>query len=195
MKMKILLMTAIVFAASCKKESVEKPNTLPELDMSYIDLSGKEIGPGQFIFIDLNNDKRKDVGFSTLLVGDPIEKQDKLQYLVSSDILTSLPVNDEESTRACSKNEVIPIGNFSDHNWYNASAVVLAQKITLLGGDSFWVGKWKDIQHKYLPVQVLVNNKRYNGWVELSFNTETQKIILHKAAISRKAEIEVKAGV
>ncbi len=188
-------MTAITFAVSCKKESVERPNPFPGLDMSYIDLSGKEIGPGQFVSIDLNNDNRKDIGFSTVLVGDPIAKQDKLQYTVSSDFFTSLPVDGEENAPAQNKNEIIPVGNFGNYNWYNASAVVLAQKVTPLTGDHFWTGKWKDIQHRYLPVQVLVNDKRYNGWVELSFNTEAQKTILHRAAISRKAESEIKAGV
>jgi len=46
-----------------------------------------------------------------------------------------------------------------------------------------------------LPVQVLVNNQRFNGWVELSFDMSAEKIILHKAAISKLPERGVIAGV
>ena len=62
-------------------------------------------------------------------------------------------------------------------------------------GREYWEGKWKTRSHKYLPLQIQKNGKRYNGWVELSCDTGSQKTILHKAAISKKEESAVRAGV
>ncbi|MGC4038291.1 MAG: hypothetical protein QM764_20175 [Chitinophagaceae bacterium] len=118
-----------------------------------------------------------------------------MQFLVTSDLYSSLPVNESETTPVKNKNEVIPVEDFDSYNWYNASAIILAQKIIPLTGEEYWEGNWKDVSHRYLSVQVKVNNKRYNGWIELSFDKIAQKTILHRAAISRKAECDVSAGV
>ncbi len=190
------LFIAIAFAViSCRKEKQDKPIPVPDNGMEYFDLSGKEIGYKQSISFDLNHDNRKDIGFGTLLVGDPVENHDKIQYVVYSDFYSSLPVDAEENSPVQNKNESIPVENFGNYNWYNAAFLVLAQKIVPLKGDEYWMGNWKNSTHKYLPIQVLTNDKRHNGWIELSFDMSNQKIILHKAAISKRAEKEVKAGV
>jgi hypothetical protein len=41
----------------------------------------------------------------------------------------------------------------------------------------------------------MVNKQRFNGWIELSFDTNGEKIILHKAAISKMPEKYVIAGI
>lgn len=179
---------------SCKKERrYENPNA--GVEMEYIDLSGKEIGFNQSIFLDLNKDNRNDIGFGTVLLGDPVGKQDKRQYLVFSDLYSSLPVDASENIPMQNKNDLIPVGDFENYNWYNASSIVLAQKIVPLDGNEYWDGKWKSSSHNFMPLQILKNGKRYNGWIELSFDTGSQKTILHRAAISKKAESEVRAGV
>jgi hypothetical protein len=39
------------------------------------------------------------------------------------------------------------------------------------------------------------SNKLYHGWVEQSFNTVEEKLILHKATISIEEEKSVQAGI
>jgi hypothetical protein len=194
MKINILLILPVLIMLSCEKERIHE-NPKPVVEMDYIDLSGTEIGFNQSVYLDLNRDNRKDIGFGTLLVGDPIAKQDKMQYLVYSDLYSSLPVDAGENIPMQNKNDLIPVENFENYNWYNASSIILAQKIIPLIGSEYWEGKWKNSTHNYLPVQIQKNGKRYNGWIELSFITDSQKAILHRAAISKKAESEVRAGV
>ena len=195
MKIPFLFIAVVSAVISCRKEKQENPGPLPDTGMEYYDLSGKEIAYNQSVSLDLNHDNRKDIGFGTLLVGDPVEKQDKVQYIVYSDIYSYLPVDAEENTPVHNRNELIPVENFGNYNWYNAAFLVLAQKIVPLTGDDYWTGKWRNSSHKYLPIQIRADNKRYNGWIELSFDMNDQKIILHNAAISKRAEREVKAGV
>ena len=90
-----MLLIITVFSAGCKKEHNTTPppkDTSPE--MAYTDLKDEEIqsNRGPF-FLDINKDEYRDIFFGTQLVGDPINKIDKVQFLISSDILTSLPVN------------------------------------------------------------------------------------------------------
>jgi hypothetical protein len=46
-----------------------------------------------------------------------------------------------------------------------------------------------------LPIQIKKDNKRFNGWVELSFDMDAEKVILHRAAISKLPESQVIAGI
>jgi hypothetical protein len=83
---------------------------------------------------------------------------------------------------------------YNGYDWWEVSFIVLAEKIIDNNG-SRWDGLWKNADHKYLPIQVEKNQKLYHGWVELSFNTAEEKLILHKSAISTEADRTVKAGV
>lgn len=189
MKKGILFFSAIFFLLSCKKPVVNKnPGIL------YTDLGGKEIKFHDILFLDLNKDGQSDIFFSTLYVGDPIAKQDKEKYLVRSSVNSFLPINSNEFAPILNKGENVPIENFSDFSWYEVAQVELAQKVTGVTGPPFWEGEWKDAKHKYLPIQIKVNNQRFNGWIELSFDSEGEKIILHKAAISSEAEKEIRTG-
>jgi hypothetical protein len=84
---------------------------------------------------------------------------------------------------------------FPAYNWYNAPAILLAQRIELLRGTIYWEGRWKNTKHRFLPFYILRNNKRYFGWIELSFNMSAQKVILHQAAVSTEPDKSVKAGI
>ena len=57
-----------------------------------------------------------------------------------------------------------------------------------------WEGAWKDVQHKFLAVQVTENGSVYNGWIELSFDTTKERVLLYRSAISKEAGIDIVAG-
>jgi hypothetical protein len=194
MKRIILFFLSVGILVSCKRERIlEIP--APVVHMDYIDLTGKAIGFNQSFFIDLNKDGRRDIGFGTVLVGDPVAKQDKWQYLVYSDLHSFLPIDADESIPMQNRNDRIPVEDFGNYNWYNAASILLAQKIVPVDGNEYWEGKWRNSTHNYLPVQIQQDGKRYNGWIELSFDIQSQKAIFYRAAISKDAESEVRAGV
>lgn len=176
---------------SCTKKDVYDP--IPQPDMHYVDLHNAEIGSGNFKSVDINADGTTDFSFGTLLVGDPLLKRDRLQFYAYSFINTNLAVNDAEETPALSRDEKVTTV-MPGYTWYQISAIVLAEKITPLNGAVYWDGKWKTAAHKYLPVQVEKNSQLFNGWIELSFDTVTQKLTLHRAGISRKPGVDVIAG-
>ncbi len=180
---------ALFFLISCHKPVMQHS------EMNYTDLQNKEVKFNQSSSIDLNGDGIMDIRFHTMLVGDPMAKQDKQKYLVTSKINRLLPVNSTENAPVLFKGEGVPLENFSGYTWYEIAQIELAQKVTGITGDPFWEGLWKSASHNYLPVQIKVNNQRFNGWVELSFDIDAEKIILHKAAISTLPERDIIAGI
>lgn len=189
MKVFSMILIAFFFLASCDKPVNVHPQML------YTDLNNKTVGFNEAYSIDLNKDGVTDVRFHTLLVGDPISKQDKRKYLATSKINCLLPVNSSENAPLLVKGDVVPLKNFSGYTWYGIAQIELAQKVTGITGNPFWEGMWKSCSHNYLPVQVKLDNQRFNGWVELTFDTNIEKVILHRAAISKLPESEVIAGL
>ncbi|MBI5372948.1 MAG: hypothetical protein HZA79_13080 [Sphingobacteriales bacterium] len=181
---------------SCKKEKLPVvPPPEPHPEMEYFDLANREIKPNAAGFaIDLNHDGRKDLNFYIQLVGDPAAQVDKRQYIVNSNIAANLPVNSAEEIPVMNSGDSIVTGNFQGYQWFEISAIVLVQKVISATAPDRWEGHWKNAVHKYLPCQVMVNDQRFNGWVELTVDTAGERIILHRAALSKEADKTVKAG-
>ncbi len=178
---------------ACKKKPVEAPAQNP-LAMIFTNLKDSAIAFGRVASFDLDTNGQKDVLFSTLLVGDGINQQDKRQWYVSSSFETNLPVNEQESIPVLHINDLIPLQNFSGYNWFNASSVLLAQQIIGINNPPFWAGDWKDASHRFIPVQLISSNGLLNGWIEISFSITQEKVILHKAAVSKEENKAVQAG-
>ena len=106
-----------------------------------------------------------------------------------------MPIDNNEKSKILSKGDKIGYAAPNGHTWYNAAFTVLAEKIVPLNGENYWDGLWTNVNHRYLAVQVERNGKFYFGWIELSFDVVSEKIILHKAAISKVEDISVKAGL
>ncbi|MGN6530351.1 MAG: hypothetical protein ACTHK0_01180 [Ginsengibacter sp.] len=190
MKNYITIISTLFILASC-----DKPVVHPDPTMNYIDLENKEVKFSESASVDINKDGMADVRFSTKFLGDPIAKKDMHIYLATSRSNCRLPVNANENPPVLSKGEPIPLENFAGYTWYENTQIQLVQKVTEITGDPYWEGLWKSGNHQYLPVQVMANKQRFNGWMELSFDTNGEKIILHKAAISKLPETFVIAGV
>lgn len=189
------LLTILLFGAACKKNGVITPPISRPEEIDYLDFFNREIRNNTVPFMaDLNQDGVYDVRFGTQLVGDPVKQTDRLQYRVSSNIFTKLPVNSNEEVPVFNAGSIIPLNDAEGFRWFQLSSVVLAQKVTAVNPPVYWEGNWKTAAKKYLPVQVLKNNLRFNGWIELTVDTTNEKLILHRAAISRLPEVPVKAG-
>lgn len=189
-KLLSFLLVTVLFAA-CDKEDLPEPAPTPT--MRYTDLQNTEITAGTYKRVDLDGDGRNDVLFNTLLLGDAIGQRDRLQFYANTSIDTYQPVNDHEESPILAKDAPITF-QYPDFTWYDITAIVLAEKVMLVSGETYWDGLWKSASHKYLPVQVKKNGQSFLGWVEMSFDKTAEKLILHKAAISTVAGREIKAG-
>jgi hypothetical protein len=119
-------------------------------------------------------------------------KVDKLQYYVFSRIKRNLLNDQNDESPMLNKYDLIK-NEHPGYTWYELSFILLTQKIISDGGNT-WLGLWKNANHKYLPFQIVKDNNLFHGWIELSMNTVTGKLILHRSGISTEANKEVKAG-
>jgi hypothetical protein len=185
----ILLLVAI----GCKKTSPEVVVDAP-VAMLYKDLADSSVVFGRTAFFDLDGNGEKDVLFSTQLVGDPIEQKDKKQWMVTTTFNASLPVNSTENIPVLGYADIIPLNDFSGYAWYNASSILLSQKTITVTTAPYWEGEWKDVSHRFIPIQLKKQDSLYNGWIEVSFNKNKETLILHKAAICKEANKSIVAG-
>ncbi len=163
--------------------------------MDYINLHDSVIMYAHLpALFDFDADGFSDLKFGVTLVGDPVLHQDKRQFTVSSGIHSKLAVNASSYVPVMNKGDLIPIENFNGYEWWLVSSVLLVERVENAGGDIFWQGHWKGVVKKYLPFQMIKNDRRYNGWVELTVNTEQEKIVLHRLALCKEAEEEIAAG-
>ncbi len=185
----------VCFLVSCKKNPSIPTTPKPIVEMEYTNLNDREVKYQQSaIALDVNKDNKTDLLFGTMLVGDFIYKIDKLRFLITSSIYTALPINSNEQIPVINANSAIPLNNFGGTNWYSASEIILMERQETLAGNISWNGNWLGAEKKYLPFQFYQNNKRYNGWIELTANSNLNKLVLHRIAISKQAEVEIIAG-
>jgi len=188
MKHIFAVLTIATLLVSCQKTWPPipgKPNPIPEKqEMEYTDVN-IEIKKGKSLQIDVDKNGTKDILFSTLLVGDPIYQQDKLQFFVQGSQYTYFLMGPDETSPIYNKSALIPIDNQSQHTWFDISFEILAEKVTPVTGDIFWKGQWKNVSKKYFGFQVKRNDKFYLGWIELSFSIPEEKLTVHRLAIRR----------
>jgi hypothetical protein len=190
----LLVAIATVTLIACGKEKplTEAPVSSHPL-MAYKNLQNQEVKYGQSRYVDIDSDGTNDFLFNVELIGDPILQRDRIQFYANSGIKRNLLNNDLDESPMLNKGDSIS-KNHVGYNWWQISSIVLAEKIITYNGDS-WQGLWKNADHKYLPIQVEKTGKLYHGWIELSFNTVEEKLILHNAAISTEEEKGIKAGI
>lgn len=188
-----LIMTAVIiafFCSSCSKEHSVPP--VPHPVMHYKNLQNAAVSYSHPAFIDVDDDGVNDFSFGVILVGDPLLQRDRLQFLANSKVNTLLLNNEQDQSPVLNKNDSVAVVN-PGYQWFEISSIVLAEKITTMTGFS-WEGLWITAAHKYLPVQLKKGEQFYNGWIELSFDTANEKLILHRAAISTERAKTIKAG-
>jgi hypothetical protein len=193
--MQRLFILLALFIVSCTEKEVSMPPPPTDPEMDYTDLQNKEVRAGKSQLLDLDENNSIDFAFYTMHIGDPVGQQDKIRFLAGSNVQCNLLVGGDNNSPVLAKGNTISLNNMPPYEWFEVSEVFLAEKIIGMNAPPFWQGPWKDVSHKYLAIQIVKNNQRYNGWIELSFDTVAEKLYLHKAAISKEAEKEVKAGM
>lgn len=193
--MRVIISVAILFFVfvACKKTVFTAPKP-PAPEMQVTLFNNVSAGMGQSRAVDLDGNGTNDIYFSFQLVGDPIMQADKHQFYASGGFYTWFPVDPAEDMPALQNGREIGPGSFPGYEWYNASSIMLAQKILTATNPPYWTGAWKNNSHTYFPFYLLKADKKYFGWFEISFDMTTEKIILHRAAVSKEADRAVKAG-
>lgn len=194
MKKILIPALAVLLLAACKKTEITQPPVpVPHPLMQYLDLHNESIRFGQIKKIDINNDGTDDFLVSTLLVGDPILERDRRQYYISSSTESRFLQDGTNQSPVLNKGDQVMLQH-TGYNWLEVTSLLLAEKIVPMTGNPSWQGAWKQANHHYLPVQVKKNGNIFHGWIELSFNTTLEEIVLHKAAICTDAGKTIKAG-
>jgi hypothetical protein len=193
MQKMILPTLVLAMTIACKKPRPE-PVVEPHPLMLYKDLADSSIAFGKYASFDLDNNDAKDVLFTTELVGDPVDQKDKKQWLVTTSFLTSLPVNSAENIPVLRYQDSIPLNDFSGYSWYNAPTILLSQKTITTTTPPYWEGGWKEALHSFIPIQLRKQDGLYNGWIEVSFSTSNETLILHKAAMCKEVNKNIMAG-
>jgi hypothetical protein len=193
-----LIGTALFF--SCSKEPLVQPGPTPPPPvnpaMRYIDFQDYPVEYfNRALVMDLDEDGRFDAFFDVQLVGDPIAKVDKLQWLLVTDIHVRLAMNAQEESPVKKKSDILPVDDFEGYEWYGLTELNLFERVESVNGSITWRGNWKQAVKDYLPVQMLKNGKRYNGWIEVTADIPGQRMIVHRAAISKEPEKPVRAGL
>jgi hypothetical protein len=193
-----LIVLVVIAFASCKKETlVQPPVPAPEpvVEMLYTNLRNAEVKyNSEGVWVDLDNDNRPEVLFEVMLVGDFINRKDMYKFNIVTSIRANVPVNSNEQIPVFQKGATIRIENFDGANWYGASEITLMEKVVLENNSIVWRGNWLTAQKSYLPVQLYRNGKWHNGWIELTADHQNEKLILHRAAISKEPGKMIKAG-
>jgi hypothetical protein len=192
----VLLVAVALF--SCSKKDVAQPDPVPDPNhpnMQYTDLQNAEVIRGKYQAIDLDGDGTKDFSFGVYLIGDPLNQEDKVRFAAFSSIDRNLLVNADNLSPVLSGGEVVPVQGKAPYEWYQISEVLLVEKVIGMVNPPYWRGSWNNMKNKFFSLQIKKNGLRYNGWIEMSFDTQGERLILHRAAICKEAEKEVKAGL
>ncbi|MES2849612.1 MAG: hypothetical protein V4685_11190 [Bacteroidota bacterium] len=183
---------AVLLLISCKKDDVI---IVPQPAMDYTDLHDSIVRYSQPpLLFDFDGDGFSDLKFGVVLVGDGSAGHDKRQFRVSSGIHSKLAVNSSEQVPIMNRGDLIPLANFSGYEWWLVSSVLMVERVENTGGQIWWQGHWQGAIKKYLPFQMIRNNQRFNGWVELTVDVPGEKIVLHRLAMCKEPEKEIKAG-
>jgi hypothetical protein len=188
----ILFVAFIACLASCKKDTEIKTPTIP---MMYKDLSSRVVNITTPAGIDINGDGPSDVWFEIFHTGDDIQEKDEHLFRVTQGEESKLLVNEQEESPIISKGDVIKINGNAGYEWEANANIELAKRTLYRNAAApTWEGVWKNAQRKYLAVQVNKNGSLFNGWIELSFDTATEKVILHRSGFSLEAGADILAG-
>jgi hypothetical protein len=199
--MKLFTCSALVLSllglASCSKNSVsnntESTQTTPT--MGFKTLNNLEINSASKpVLLDVNDDGDYDLSFEIKRDNEDLKLIRQARFQVKSSFYSSLPLNTNGEVEPMIQSTYIPTENFKGNTWQKEKTATLLEKNIAESGTIRWSGNWANVGKKYLAFQLLKNNDRFSGWIELTEDVFQNKIILHKAAYSKVSGKTIKAG-
>jgi hypothetical protein len=182
---------------SCKKENNDpKPEEPSFADpaMTYIDLTGKSVAMDKSLAIDFDLNGKTDILFRTERHVLDLNTKVANVYMVNAGLACYLAVNmANETTPDIAKGGMISRADFPGLEWYPVLSFTLMRHITT-ATQTYWEGSWKDRDHRYLPLEMMINGQTHLGWVELFADSNSSKLIFYRAAISKAPQTRIRAG-
>jgi hypothetical protein len=195
---KYLFLLFLLIFISCKKENNDpKPEepSFADPEMTYIDLTGKSIVMDKALAIDFDLNGKIDILFKTERHSFDLNTKSADVYMVNSGVACNLAVNmANETTPDLAKGGMISRADLPGLEWYPVLSFTLMQKVTTASNAIYWEGSWKDRDHRYLPLELIIKGQTHLGWVELFADTNNGKIVLYRAAISKEPQTRIRAG-
>src|SRR5688572_27190300 len=100
------LWLTVAIGVACIKRAAEEA---PHPSMHYTYLNDLEVKLNEYSHVDIDGNGTPDYTFHTMMVGDPILKQDKHQFLVGSKIESSLLNDNNDQSPKLDKGDVINV--------------------------------------------------------------------------------------
>lgn len=190
MKLQILGLALATMLYSCEKEDQDQTVTY-----GYTDLNDTTVSYNHHVELDLDKDGERDFLASTVLIGK--STGDHLQFRISSAFANRILLQEEELPAMLENDATITKSDQPPYTWTAIGSAIIVERIIPIDlSEMRWEGAWKNMQNKYLPVQLVKQSgKVYNGWIRISFSNDAQsKIILHDAAYCKSPNVQIKAG-
>lgn len=188
----LFMLGVIVLLTACGKE--RHPAPLPE--MKLIDLGDEAVSVGQRKHLDLDSNGVSDFIIAQFEYFSTIEQAMKREFYIFSFESTYTLTDEDGFLPVYRMNDIIRNGGTEFHEWANVSQNIIARKTTYLNNNAVvWLGDWLNQTRQFIAVKI--NNESghsYNGWIEASFDVNTEIVTLHRAALSQVAGRDVKAG-
>ncbi len=189
----LLLAGTLITGTSCSKKD---NGSLPQTDIRYMNLNNKLVKYNQHLSVDLDQDGVYDFRIATELTERGLD--DVLYHFVSATGANRVLVkNDGEPARKDS-GLLISTANEGNFTWDALEPAILVTRVYPAWDiySNYFEGSWFQQTNKYLPVQLVKEGKRYNGWIRFSFQGSSvdKGIIVHDAAYNKIAEQPIKAG-
>lgn len=188
----------LYIGTACKK--IELPSVTPQ----PVEIRSELIYPDQGLLkpwspavrFDLDKDGRFDILFYTQLVGDPIHREDKMQFRIGTNLHTALAVNAQEETPRWGYGDAIPdSGSFGTYTWYAATDLLLMQEVTpMLPRTVFWTGSWQHRDIGYIGFTWLGPTGKRLGWISLRAEPEQKQMRIIQAGWFPVGESRAKTG-
>lgn len=176
---------------SCDRAKENEEDELSSSNIIYKNMGDVEIAFNKSISCDVDDDGINDFTIGSQKIISTSEQSTNNRYFFTGSFRLYSPIDNMEQTRLLSVGDIVSENNFPTYEWFNSSKIILVEKVIPLSGNIFWKGEWRDVSHMFMAFAVEKNEKRYYGWLELSFSKEKEAVILHRSAISSQAETSI----
>lgn len=186
----ILAALVIMLAVGCKdKEAIEIPS---RNDVTYQDLKNSVVDYDTPLVLDLNKDGTGDFHLVSVFVYN--NSNDQLEFKAIS-TNENMIYTDYLTPKVFNKHDTISANNSLAFSWNRYNPILITRIFTIDPANNYWEGEWKDKTEKYLGVKVKSNGGFHTGWIRISYSPHSSRIIVHDAALSKKAEADIIAGI
>ncbi len=192
----IAVLAGLSLLTACSKAPVNQPPApVPDPLMAYTQLGNIVVRYGSLpAVMDIDKDGKSDLRVGVLLVGDPVRKEDRREFRLSSGVNTCLAVDQQESVPRMVAGQAIPLTAFNGYQWWRVSSCVLMQRVEDITGALRWEGNWAGAVRQYVPFQLYKNEAVFTGWLEMSADTTGERVTLHRLAVCREPARAITAG-